>query len=482
VPSFTSTGEYFDVAVAARSAFSSLGIDVCAADVGTALYWWDPATKTWGAVSPVSKPSGIPPCLAATLSSTSTPDLAELTGTVFAVGTPVTPPARSVTVVYGPTADATAAAELTRAFAYEKGSCPPARDAVVATTKEYQDALASQYLAQDLATGTLLTPSTSLARVTATTLRKEGVKTVYIVGGPLAVTRAVANEIGQLTAYECGGASRGRSTGKIVVHRIYGKNQYATAMKVAELVGPGAAKAFPGAYTTTNTTGGTGRYNDTAGTGSAAPRGAVPTAILASGQEFQDAQSASVLSYRTKLPLLLTPASTLSSTAVAAIEKLHVQQVILMGGPLAVSDTVEAALVAETGVSVLRVAGKDYTDTARELARFEAAAAPEGLGWTFGHRVMVARGNGFTDGLAGAVLDSPFNTATGPEDTVRPLLLTRSPASVGASLSTFLRGIGDRGRSAGTTATEVVTALTVLGGPKAVPMAEIAAMETDLRP
>jgi putative cell wall-binding protein len=383
----------------------------------------------------------------------------------------------SVTKIFGQTADATAAAEFTRAFPFAKGSCPATREAVIASTMEFQDALSSQFLAADLTTGTLLTSTASLPSVTATTLREEGITTVYLVGGPLAITTAVAHAIANLTAYECGGVSL--SAGKIVVHRIFGQTQYATAMEVAEYVGTAGQRAFPGAYTAANAASDTGKYNDTQGTGTAAPFIPLePTAILASGVEFQDAQAASVVSYRTRMPLLLTPATELSTTAVNAIQKLGVKQVILMGGTLAITDTVEQALVAKTGVSVLRVAGVDYTDTARELARFEAANATEGLGWTPGHRITVARGNGFTDGLCGAVLDNPNNTATGPSGAAHPLLLTENPTLVGSYLTTFLKVTGHTGLDS--TASKTITALTVLGGPLAMSTAEISAMQTDL--
>ena len=383
----------------------------------------------------------------------------------------------TVTHIFGQTADATAAAEFTRAFPFTKHACPATRAAVIASTQEFQDALSSQFLAADLTTGTLLTRTTSLAAVTAATLKEEGITTVYLVGGPLAITTAVTNAIASLTAYECGGASP--PAGKITVHRIYGQTQYATAMEVAEYVGTAGERAFPGAYATTNAAGGTGRYNDTPGTGTPAPFLPLePTAILASGVEFQDAQAASVVSYRTKLPLLLTPATELSTTAVAAIEKLGVKQVILMGGTLAIADTVEQALVEKTGVSVLRVAGEDYTDTARELARFEAANATGGLGWTPGHRITVARGNGFTDGLCGAVLDNPNNLATGPSGSARPLLLTEKPTLVGGYLTTFLKVTGHTGLDS--TASKTIRRLTVLGGPLALNAAEISAMQTDL--
>jgi putative cell wall-binding protein len=397
--------------------------------------------------------------------------------TVTGGGTATYTEPASVTTVYGQTADGTAAAEFARAFPDTRGSCPTTFDAVIATTKEYQDALSSQFLAEDLTTGTLLTPTTSLSAVTATALKKEGIATVYVVGGPLAITTTVVKAIGDLTVYKCGGTSKG--TGKITVHRLTGSTQYGTAAAVAEFVGTAAAKSFPGAYKTTNGTGGSGLYNDTAGKGSStAPTGAVATAILASGEEFQDAQAASVISYHTKLPLLLTAGTSLSTTAVAAIGKLGVKQVILLGGTLAVSNTVEAALVSKTGVSVLRVAGTDYTNTATELARFELAGTTDGLGWTAGNRVMVARGNGFTDGLAGGVLENSHNTSTGAATTARPLLLTVTPTSVGTALNTFFLYTGHTG--IGKTAKKTVTALTILGGPLAVSTVAVSTMETDL--
>ncbi len=379
-----------------------------------------------------------------------------------------------VTRIAGPTPDATAAAELERAFPPTKGSCPSSRTVVLATTATYADALSSQFLAQSLTTGTLLTPTESLSSATEAALKAEGIQKVVVVGGPLAITTAVVTQIEALTAYGCGGTA---PSGKVTITRAYGQTQYATASAVAERVGTAPTLSFPGAYQTTNAAGGTGRFNDTPGQGTAAPSSPEPTAILASGTEFQDAEAASVLSYRTKLPLLLTPATSLSPTAVGAMKTLGVRQVILMGGTLAVADTVEAAL-AKVGVSVLRVAGQDGTDTAVQLARFEAAPTTSGRNWTPGHRVLLARGTGFTDGIAGAVLDSPLNVATGPKGSARPLLLSESPTTVGTFLTGFLKTTGAKGID-GTT-TKTLTSMSVLGGPLALSTAAVGAMQTDL--
>jgi hypothetical protein len=91
---------------------------------------------------------------------------------------------------------------------------------------------------------------------------------------------------------------------------------------------------------------------------------------------------------------------------------------------------------------------------------------------------MVARGNGFTDGLAGAVLENAHDATTGVPGTARPLLFTEGPAEVGPALNAFLEVTGRAGIDA--TAAKTVTALTVLGGTLAVSPAEVAAMEADL--
>jgi hypothetical protein len=82
-PPFASGGQYFDVRVALGSSFSSLEISDCNLGGGTILYWW--TGSGWAPVSPQAFTSGPPACATATLSSSSTPTIAQLTGTVFAV-------------------------------------------------------------------------------------------------------------------------------------------------------------------------------------------------------------------------------------------------------------------------------------------------------------------------------------------------------------------------------------------------------------
>jgi len=233
-----------------------------------------------------------------------------------------------------------------------------------------------------------------------------------------------------------------------------------------------AALDFSAAYTRTNPTGGQGEYNDTSGSASTAVAtiGSVPTAIVATGQGSADAEAASTLAYGESLPILLTAPTSLSKQASTAISSLGVKQVILMGGQLAISNDVVAALKSQK-VSVLRIAGKDFTDTSVELAKFETASPPAGLGWVGTGDITIARGDFYTDGLAGAVV-----AADGPMTSARePLLLTLSPSRVGASLTNFLISAGTSGIGG-----KRVVHLTILGGPDALTPTSVQAMETDL--
>jgi putative cell wall-binding protein len=377
---------------------------------------------------------------------------------------------KTATRIYGSTPDATAAQELETVFPGNRDSCPGTagdRPVVLATDAHYPDALAASYLAKWLGTGMLLTPTSSMTDATLTALREEGITHVYVVGGPLAVSTAVVDEVEGQSVYDCGGGTRTGST--ITVTRIYGQTQYTTAEDIAETPGSGFVGSvdLAGAY---------GLYNDTNGRSSSAPgAGTLRTAILASGAEFQDAEASATLAYADDLPLLLTTPTSLSSQALSAISSLGITQVILMGGPLAVTNGVVTQLVAH-GVSVLRVAGNDYTDTAVQLADMELGTATghEGLAWTPTGGVTVSQGSFYTDGLAGAVVAANGGAAGGGPE---PMLLTESPTSVGTYLTSFLEGAGSKGIDSDGVP---VGALTILGGPLAVSTSVVSDMEADL--
>lgn len=467
------TGTYVDVGVAAGSTFTSLVLRVCGGAATSGLSWWN--GTVWLPFGDEQAGSG--GCVSATVTGTTTPRLAQLRGT------PVATVARHVEAarIAGYTADATAVKELetefpatgaTRSCVGGMPNSARTRPVVVATTRTFPDALAASYLAGALDTGVLLTPTGSLAPVTAAALKAEGVTRVFVVGGPLAVSDTVTTLLSATPAYGCGGtAALGTD---ITVTRIGGATEYDTAAMIARAVSSAdvGTGAFPGAYAGTDSVGGSGSYNDTAGAGTPAPATSAPlrTAVLATGSSYQDAMSASAMAYAMGFPVLLSATGSLSPAAQAAITALTIRQVVVMGGPLAVSDGVVRTL-ASLGVSVLRVAGTDATDTAVELARFEVAPTSDGLGWSGRASIAVTRGDFFTDGLAGSVV-----TGT----TRMPLVLTESPTAPGPYLTSFLRASGQSGSGIAGLATSKVLSLVTLGGPLAVATSLVASLESDL--
>ncbi len=391
-----------------------------------------------------------------TLSSAQTPPFAPQSFVV--AGISATPPA-----IAGADADGTAIAALDARFPHTGGigTCVPNGAVVLARDDSFQDALSASFLAQYLHTGILLTPSGSLAAETANELKLQGVSTVYIVGGPLAITPAVQSAIQSLPVYACGGASTVSQNTNVATVVVAGANADGTSAAVAEY-----PKSLPTSdYLNLSAAfAHASNYNDTTGAGSSTPPGiAENTAIIASDQNFPDAMAASALSYADGIPIIITNPAYLSTEAQGALTDLGIQQVVLVGGPLAVSDTVEASLASTTsgmGLSVLRVAGQDATDTAVKLASFETNTAALGINPPSGAHpyVFIARGDFYTDALAAS------SVVGGP--TVRqPLLLTETPSTLGPYLTSYLNSAGAAG------ATSVIP----FGGPVAVNPSTISA-------
>jgi putative cell wall-binding protein len=452
------------------------------------------AGSTFGAVTALVRYGTTPICKKDTTDVGGSPTSAK------AVAFNVTGVATQVaTQIYGLTPDATAVKELEHQFpATSPATCPGTgktstgtgnRAVLLANDTHFPDALSGAYLASVLHTGILLTPYGKVSSVTMTALRLEGITHVYVLGRTLAITDAVVAQLTSTPAYTCGGVSiRHTSSGSVRdldVTRIGGQTQYDTS----ELIGTFVPKSnvgtgkFVGAYAGVNATGGNGKYNDTKGNGSLAPAGVaeMKTAIVATGTHFQDAMSASAMSYKQHFPVLLTTTVQLSPQVVTAISTLSIKQVVVMGGPLAVTNTVVASLESH-GVSVLRIAGIDATDTAAQLARFELNTAAAhttlhgglGLGWDPHGTLAVARGNGFTDALAGSVV-------TGNNGW--PQLLTESPTTVGPYLTALLKSAGAKGPGidhTGLGPSVHITKLVVFGGPLAVTQQSITKMVGDL--
>jgi len=327
--------------------------------------------------------------------------------------------------------------------------------AVIASGDNYPDALAANYLAgrSGLSTQILLAEQGSLPSQTAAALRLAGVSEVVIVGGPLAVGDAVANQLAGTPAYACGGTTPTGNT--ISVSRIAGPTRFDTAAAVAQHAGAGAVGTL-------------------SLTGQSA--GAKPTAIVANGDSFADALSAGPMAYGGTasvtdgnghgFPLLLTNPTTLSPQAEAALKALGIGLVLIPGGPAAVSTAVEQQIDA-LGITTLRFAGTDRTDTAALVATFEttaASAAPQsGLAYSTA-AVDLVRGDTFADALT--VPGYAWSIGTGT-----PLLMAINPTDLGAATAAYLKRTGAAppmpGLGTGT--------INVFGGPGALSTAVVEA-------
>ena len=173
------------------------------------------------------------------------------------------------------------------------------------------------------------------------------------------------------------------------------------------------------------------------------------TAFLVSGTSFADAISAGSVSFSQRVPLLMTDPASLSDTVKQALAyRRDIGQVVVVGGPQAVSEQVVSQLRA-LGVTVRRVAGVDRQETAVKMYDF----AHEEFGWTPA-RVTLARGDDFADAVAGAGYAGRRQS---------PILLTGDPQHLSASTKGFF-----------TTHAGAIKNVTVLGDSTAVSDAVVA--------
>jgi ell wall binding domain 2 (CWB2) len=303
--------------------------------------------------------------------------------------------------------------------------------AVIASGANYPDALSANYLAAGLNAGVgtrvLLTDPNVLPQPTQQALITSGITTVYIVGGPAAVSTNVSNAIAAMHV------SNNNANAFINVIRVAGADRYATNNQV---------DLFNGAS-------------------------AVNTAIVAVGSNFADALAAAPVIVTKKFPLVLTDGGTLSAAATSTLVNLGIRNVLIVGGTSAVSAAVEASIKALGITIAYRIAGADRTLTASSIATYEttgtgtaafaatsAYAALNGLGLNIA-QVYVARGDGFADALAaGTVAGGVGGSAIGA------ILLTGDPNTLGAGIPGYLGGKAAN-----------VTTLTVLGLTSAVSVA-----------
>lgn len=111
--------------------------------------------------------------------------------------------------------------------------------------------------------------------------------------------------------------------------------------------------------------------------------------ILATGENFPDALSATTLAKKLSSPILLTPGDSISNDTLNEIIKLSVKQVYIVGGPGAISNNVVNSLK-NLGINVERIAGIDRFETSVCIADKLGAAS----------MAFIATGEDFPDALS----------------------------------------------------------------------------------
>lgn len=171
--------------------------------------------------------------------------------------------------------------------------------------------------------------------------------------------------------------------------------------------------------------------------------------LIASGADFPDGLAGGPLGARRKAPLLLTRSSSLPGATEAALGALDPDVIYLLGGPAAVSETIERNLRAR-GYDVARLWGPTRIETAAAIAG--AVGAPSG-------RAFLASGAAFPDALSATVpaslADAPL-LLTAPHElspatltklkelNVKEVLIAGGVAAVHEAVRTALRDQGFR--------------------------------------
>ena len=315
---------------------------------------------------------------------------------------------------------------------------PMARGAVLATGEDVGqgvDALAGSFLAAHLGVPVLLTrrgelPGPTRAALDALLGSPATGATVHVMGGPAVVAEEVLDAV--------------RATGASVV-RVSGEDRYGTAAAAARI---GASSIASAALL--------------------AGVPAVRTALLAGGAATADGLSAGPLAFAGRVPLLLTARDELPGPTRDALRDLGIGQVVVLGGPSAVSSRVLDALVA-SGVRVVSVAGATRYDTAAVLTAL--ASAPQLTG-AAGEPDVGGFGLPFADASQGYLANGvrfPDALTAGPlaGRQLRPLFLT-APTALSPE-------------TAHVVAASAVGALTAVGLGAAVPDDVLAAAEAAAR-
>jgi putative cell wall-binding protein len=252
------------------------------------------------------------------------------------------------------------ASRVATAVAVAQAGWDTADHVLLATARDFPDAVAAAALAATHDAPLLLTEPDALPAEVQQTIESLGTTAVTILGGPGSVSDSVESDL---------------RTNGLVVTRVAGNDRFATAAKIADTVA-------------------TGRD--------------VPVVALAlglrndGGDAWPDAlAAASLAGLDAPVPTLLTQQTALPSATTEALKRLAPEQVILLGGTGSVSDNV-IDQIESMGMEAIRVDGDSRFTTAIEVARTAIGGVQQdGIAAT---EAVIVSGEDFPDALAGGAL------------------------------------------------------------------------------
>lgn len=196
---------------------------------------------------------------------------------------------------------------------------------ILASGTNYPDALSASALAGVYDAPIILTDPTELSSKAAATIKQLGPSTIYVVGGPSAVSDKVLQAANNI----CGSNTI----------RLYGSTRYETSLEILR------------------------QCNSSS-----------DTVIVATGANYADSLSISPFAYVTKSPIVLCdPNGGLTQEAIEAIRAGGFSRAILVGGNAAVPDVVISQLnnanIATDGIR--RLSGATRYETSTQITAFE---------------------------------------------------------------------------------------------------------------
>ncbi|MBQ9069413.1 MAG: cell wall-binding repeat-containing protein [Eggerthellaceae bacterium] len=223
---------------------------------------------------------------------------------------------------------------------------------VIATRRHYHDALTASALAGSFNAPILLTERTHLPTQTSSEIKRLKAKRAYVMGGTIAITKNVETQLSQL--------------GVTHIQRVWGRDARGTAVAVANELGGSHSK----------------------------------TAIIATSTSFQDALSIAPYAYKTKSPIFLTSSNgtSLDAQTRAALQQGGYQEAVIVGGPIAVKQSVHNQINACGINNVTRLWGQNAAGTSSKIAQW---CIDRGMSAS---NVGVATSKSFYDALTGGAL------------------------------------------------------------------------------